>query len=295
MSSVLFDEPGPKAKRRVLIASVVSVLVLLGVVYLAYRKLDDNGQFTKDKWGPLLDPGYESSDGTVTSGAVWDILRKAMLNTGKAAFFAIVFSTVLGTMIAVTRLSLGKNARLPLVIVVEVVRGIPVVIMIFFVSRLLIEQGWQLNELWYLVIGLTLYNSVVIAEIIRAGVNSLPRGQAEAALAVGMTPGQSMRLVQLPQAFRIMLPALISQLVVVLKDTSLGFVVLFNETLREAGRLIQTLNNPIQMYVVIGACYVLVNYLLGKLAQLVEKRLSRSSAGPDPVAAPDNAPAVAGA
>lgn len=287
MSSVLFDEPGPRARRRVLIASVVAGLVVLGVLFLAYRKLDDNGQFDGELWAPLLDPGDEDFD------EVWKILGEAIASTGKAAALAIVFSLVAGTLIAVARLSLGRTARLPLVAVVEVLRGIPVVIMIFFVSRIMIDQGWGTDPLWYLVIGLTLYNMVVIAEIVRAGVNSLPRGQSEAALAIGMTPGQSMRLVQLPQAFRIMLPSIISQLVVVLKDTSLGFVVLYDETLRVANRLIQTLDNPIQMYVVIGGLFILVNYLLGRLAELLEKRLSRTGGASAQV--PDTAPAVAGA
>ena len=287
MSSVLFDEPGPRARRRVLIASVVAGLVVLGVLFLAYRKLDDNGQFDSELWAPLLDPGNEDFE------QVWEILGEAMASTGKAAALAIVFSLVAGTLIAVARLSLGRTARLPLVAVVEVLRGIPVVIMIFFVSRIMIDQGWGTDPLWYLVIGLTLYNMVVFAEIVRAGVNSLPRGQSEAALAIGMTPRQSMRLVQLPQAFRIMLPSIISQLVVVLKDTSLGFVVLYDETLRVANRLIQTLDNPIQMYVVIGGLFILVNYLLGRLAQLLEKRLSRT--GGASAAVPDTAPAAAGA
>jgi glutamate transport system permease protein len=289
MSSVLFDEPGPKAKRRVLIASVIAGLLVLGLVFLAYRRLDDNGQFDSELWSPLLNPGDEKFD------RVWELLGKAMLNTLKAAALAIAFSLVAGTLIAVTRLSLGRTARLPLVAVVELLRGVPVVIMIFFVSRLFVESGSEIDVLWHLVIGLTLYNAVVISEIVRAGVNSLPRGQTEAAMAIGMTGGRSLRLVQLPQAFRVMLPALISQLVVVLKDTSLGFVILYPETLRQANLLKETLDNPIQMYVVIGACFILVNYLLSKIAQWVERRLSRSSAGPSPVAAPVDTPAVAGA
>lgn len=289
MSSVLFDEPGPRAKRRILLLSGLAGLGVLALLYVVYSRLDDNGQFDGERWSPLLNPNDE------VFNRVWELLGKAMLNTGKAAVLAIVLSTVVGTVIAVVRLLLGRYTRLPLVVVVELLRGIPVVIMIFFVSRLLPEYGVDLDLLWYLVIGLTLYNSVVISEIVRAGVASLPRGQSEAALAIGMTPGKSMRLVQLPQAFRVMLPSLVSQIVVVLKDTSLGFVILYPETLRQANILIQTLKNPLQMYLVIGVLFVVVNYLLSKLAQLLERRLSRSSSGPSPVAAPDSAPAVAGA
>ena len=127
------------------------------------------------------------------------------------------------------------------------------------------------------VIGLTVYNAVVIAEIVRSGVASLPRSQVEAASAIGLTRGQSLRLVQLPQAFRIMLPALISQLVVVVfKDTSLGFVILFPEVISFARIAIQTLSNPLQLYFVIAILFIAINYLLSRFAQWVERRLSRA-------------------
>src|SRR5690606_13918077 len=166
--------------------------------------------------------------------------------------------------------------------VVELLRGLPVVVMIFFAARALPEVGVELpgasrevNMLFYLVIGLTLYNMVIIAEIIRAGVNSLPRGQAEAASAIGLTRWQSLRLILLPQAFRTMLPALISQLVVILKDTALGFIISYPELLRESQIIVQTTKNPLQMYFVVAVIFIVINYSLGKLAEYVERRLSR--------------------
>ena len=133
------------------------------------------------------------------------------------------------------------------------------------------------RELWGLVIGLTAYNMVIFAEVVRAGVLSLPRGQREAALATGLTNGQTMRLVLLPQAFRVMLPALISQLVVVLKDTSLiAFVGNYSELLRSSERIQRNLDNPIQMFIVAALLYVVLNYGLGKLAQFVQLRQARA-------------------
>jgi glutamate transport system permease protein len=289
MTSVLYDEPGPKARRRILIASLVAAVLVAGLILVVLQRLADNDQFASERWSSLLSPGDERFS------RVWELLWEGIRRTLQAAFFAILFSLVVGTLLAVVRLSLGRVARIPLVALIELFRGIPVVIMIFFVWRILPDRGIELGLIWYLVIGLTLYNSVVISEIVRAGVNSLPRGQSEASLALGMTRLQTLRLVQLPQAFRVMLPALISQLVVVLKDTSLGFVILFPETLRTANILIQTLKNPIQMYLVIAALFVLVNYGLGKLAEAVERRLSRSTAASAAAAVPDSAPAVAGA
>ncbi|HXR68759.1 MAG TPA: ABC transporter permease subunit, partial [Dermatophilaceae bacterium] len=167
---------------------------------------------------------------------------------------------------------------------IELLRGLPVVITIYFASRVLPELGVNLTEmpggagLWFLVIGLTAYNSVVIAEILRAGVASLPRGQNEAALAIGLTPGASMRLVLLPQAVRVILPALISQVVVILKDTSLAAVLgLYIELLRQGNLIALNLNNPIQTLSVVAVIFILMNYGLSRLATWVDRRSLRKT------------------
>lgn len=270
MSSILYDVPGPRTRRRTLLASVVAVLVLAALLAWVGLRLHEQGQFASERWAPLLDPGDEQFR------EVWGFLWLGMKNTLIAAAYAIVLSLVLGTLLAVTRVSASGIWRGPLVVVIELLRGVPVVLAIFFAARVLPEVGINLSVRWYLVIGLTLYNSVVIAEIVRAGIHAVPKGQSEAAAAIGLTRGQTMRLVLLPQAFRIMLPALISQLVVVLKDTSLGFIISYADLLRQTNIAIQTLRNPIQLYVVVGAMYVVVNYLLGRLAIAVERRSSRS-------------------
>jgi glutamate transport system permease protein len=268
--SVLYDVPGPRSRRNTLIGSVIATIVLLAAVVWVLMRLDEQGQLDWDRWAPLLDPRNEQFDD------VWGFLWIGIKNTLIAAAYAIVLSLVFGTLLAVTRVSASRFWRGPLVVLVELLRGVPVVLAIFFAARVLPEVGVDLSVRWYLVIGLTLYNSVVIAEIVRAGINSLPKGQTEAAKAIGLTHGQTMRMILLPQAFRVMLPALISQLVVVLKDTSLGFIISYADLLRQANIAIQTLRNPIQMYVVVGALYVLVNYALGRLAIAVERRTSRT-------------------
>jgi glutamate transport system permease protein len=174
---------------------------------------------------------------------------------------------------------------MPVIALIELLRGLPVVITIYFASRVLPEFGVDLsgmpggNGLWFLVIGLTAYNCVIIAEIIRAGVASLPGGQREAALAIGLTPGATMRLVLLPQAIRVMLPALISQVVVILKDTSLAAVLaLYTELLEQGKLIVQNLNNPIQIYAVVGVIFILINYSLSRLATWVDQRSVRKNA-----------------
>jgi glutamate transport system permease protein len=114
--------------------------------------------------------------------------------------------------------------------------------------------------------------------VVRAGVASLPRGQREAALATGLTNGQTMRIVLLPQAFRVMLPAIISQLVVVLKDTSLvTFVANYDELLSQGERIQRNLDNPIQTFTVVALLYIAINYTLSRLARYIQGRQGRAS------------------
>ena len=149
--------------------------------------------------------------------------------------------------------------------------------------------------MWYVAIGLTVYNSVIFAEILRAGVASLPRGQAEAGRAIGMSEARVMRLVLLPQAFRVMLPALISQLVVIVKDTSLGTFIAYAELLNLSLRISQNLDNPIQMLLLAAALFITINYALSRLAVWTEHRLSHSRRGASAQAEPEQTGAVAGA
>jgi len=286
MTSVLYDVPGPRARRRYAIGSVVAGVVLVAVLAIVVVRLAAQDQFTEDKWSGLINPADDDF------ALVWALLFEGLQATLVAAALATVFSLVLGTVLAVVRITSAPWYRWLVVGVVELFRGLPVVILIFFAARALPEVGIDLPIVWYLVIGLTAYNSVIIAEIVRAGVNSLPSGQREAAMSVGMRRGQVLRLILLPQAFRVMLPTLISQLVVILKDTSLGFIISYPELLQTGQIIIQNLDNPIPMYFTVAVIFIVINYLVSRFAVFVEHRLSRSSA--TAAAAPDKATTGAG-
>ena len=275
-TSVLYDAPGPRARRRAAVGGAIASLagvILIGVVV---KRLADQGQFAGKLWGPILNPSDESFL------LVWKVIGKGALATLTAAVLAIAFSLVIGGVVGVARMMLGRRSRMPIVGLIELLRGLPVVITIYFASRVLPELGVDLtgmpggSGLWFLVIGLTAYNCVIIAEIIRAGVASLPGGQREAALAIGLTPGATMRLVLLPQAVRVMLPALISQLVVILKDTSLAAVLgLYTELLRQGNLIALNLHNPIQILSVVGVIFIVINYSLSRLATWADQRSVR--------------------
>ncbi|MDQ1676165.1 MAG: glutamate transport system permease protein [Actinomycetota bacterium] len=325
-ASVLYDAPGPRARRLTVVTSVVVGALLAYALYAwVYQPLADKGQFTHEKWGALVDPSDENFP------LVWQRLGIGFRNTLTAAALSIVASVVLGTALAVLRFRLADVARgprprlgaagrrpafgrVPVVlrywceralglvtrVFVEFFRGIPVLITIFFTARILPEYGVRLSPLYFLVIGLTLYNMVVIGEILRSGMANLPRGQKEAADAIGLSPLQTIVSILLPQSYRVMLPALISQVVVVLKDTSLGFVISYEEVLRIGGQIIQSLSNPIQVYIVIAVIYILINYLISRLAVYVQRRVARGRKTPPGavvprVAVPDTAPGVGAA
>jgi glutamate transport system permease protein len=225
-NDVLYDAPGPRTRRFSLIASVASIVLIgLGAWWFIYRPLKDSGQLSWDRWGLLLDPSHPQF------GNVWNLLREGWIATFKAAFFAIVLSIGFGIGIALLRAQLrglrGRRysdrsafsaALLRYATIggtgvsrfwVELFRGLPVVVTIFFVFKVLAEYGVDFeDQMWFLVIGLTLYNSVVIGEIIRSGMSGLPTGQHEAAASMGLSTGQTIRLVLFPQALRIMLPGL---------------------------------------------------------------------------------------
>ena len=264
--AVLYDVQGPRARRRVLISSVVGGLVLLALLGLAARRLSANGQFEYDKYEPFL-----------TEPLLYERLLEGLQNTLTAAAYALVLALLLGVVLAFGRLSHRLWISLPAVAVIEFFRGVPLLLLIFalFLGAPLVV-GIDLPALWALVIGLTLYNGAVIAEIVRAGILAIPKGQSEAAMAVGLGRGQVLRLVLLPQAVRIMLPSLVSQLVVLLKDTSLGFVIGFSELLRTGQQLVQVLNNPMQMYLAVALVYIVINACLTALAGWLEQRQRRT-------------------
>ena len=286
--SVLYDVPGPRAVRRQRIGTAAALVLIAGLVAVAIQRLASRGQFDSDLWSPWVNPSDDSF------AQVWELVGRGALNTILAAAMAITLSLLVGVVLGVARMMSGRMGRIPVVGFIELFRGLPVVITIVFVWRAMAELDVPIDvlpgepALWYLVIGLTLYNSVIVAEILRAGVASLPRGQGEAGRAIGMTEGQVMRSILLPQAFRTMLPALISQLVVVLKDTSLAAVIGLGyfELLRRGNQISQVLDNPIQSLFIVGTIFVVINYGLSRLAVYVEKRLSTSSySDPDPATA----------
>ena len=277
MTAVLYDAPGPRARRRNLLLGVVGVALVLAVATFVVYRFAVTGQFDPDVWQWVL---YKN---------IQLLLADALLNTLRAFAVAAVLALVFGAVFAAGRLSDHRWLSGPATAVVEFFRAVPLLILIFIlyfgVSRGL---GVNISAFAALVLGLTLYNGSVLAEVFRAGVASLPRGQSEAAYALGMRKTQVMTNVLLPQGLRAMLPTIVSQLVVVLKDSALGFLILYPELLYQARTLGSQgqLGSPIlQVALVIAVIYIAMCLLLSRLANYLEKRSRRGGRGKPPAAA----------
>ncbi|WP_072802031.1 amino acid ABC transporter permease [Rhodococcoides yunnanense] len=263
--AVLYDVPGPKAKVRYRILSGVVLVVSLAIAYLIYLALDSKGQLTSAKWEPF-----------VTSTTWTTYLLPGIKGTLIAAALSIVFALILGAVLGIGRLSDHRSVRIVSGIFVELFRAVPVLILMIFLYAVYAE--YEVFKVKYLalaavVTGLTLYNGSVIAEIVRAGVNSLPKGQTEAASALGMRKGQVMRIVLLPQAVTAMLPAIISQMVVALKDSALGYVIGYVEVVRAGQQVGAFYGNYLPSLVIVAIIMIIINSLLTKLATVVEGRM----------------------
>ncbi|MFD6246297.1 amino acid ABC transporter permease [Streptomyces roseolus] len=260
-AGALYDIPGPQARRRHLLYGMASTAVILGLAAWILYLLFDTGQFTAVKWRPFLYEGIQ------------ELLLEGLGNTLKAFALAAVLSLALGAVLATGRLSDHRPVRWIATLLVEFFRAMPVLVMIFFIFVAL-----KVQPLPALVAGLTLYNGSVLAEVFRTGVHAVPRGQGEAAYALGMRKTQVMTWVLVPQAVRAMLPAIISQLVVALKDTSLGYLITYEEFLH-AGKLIASnldYDLPfIPVVLVISPIYIGMCMLLSWFATWVARRERR--------------------
>ncbi len=261
--SVLFDAPGPRAvARQRLFTVLAAVLVLAAFVYAGIR-LAQNGQFEYAKWEPFVSPRYIEA-----------LLVDGVLETLKMAFSAVLLAVGFGVLFGIGKLSEHAWVRWPSWAVVEFWRAVPVLLAMIFIWQLLGPEH-DSSPYWAVVLALMLYNGAVLAEVFRAGVNAVPKGQAEAAYAVGMRKTQVMLAIQLPQAVKIMLPALISQCVVALKDTALGYAVLA-PGLTFVARLIY--NNPdfdqnqLPTVFVVALIYIVLNLILTGIATWVQKK-----------------------
>lgn len=266
MSSVLFDVPGPKARTRNVYLNVLTAVVVVGIIAFILFRFYESGQFTAEIWEIFTFPRVQQK------------IVEAIGATLSAFAVAAVGSLVLGIVLAFGRLSESKWARVPSYWFTEVFRAVPVLILMMIMYYGLPSAGVKgITPFIAVAIGLILYNCSVLAEVFRAGIESLPKGQREAGLAIGLSHGQVLRTILLPQAVRSMLPVIIAQLVVILKDTALGFLITYNEVLYYANFLGSQgkYGFPVVPALMVTAViYVGLCLILSGIAKLVESKMS---------------------
>jgi glutamate transport system permease protein len=276
MSAALFDAPGPRARARHGLYTVVGALAVAALLAFVVYRLAVTGQLDGEVWTWLRYPRVRHD------------LLAALLATLQAFGLGALLALAFGAVFAAGRLSDHVAVRAVATFVVELFRAIPLLILIFFFYYGLPAADLRVSPFTAVVAGLTLYNGSVLAEVFRAGILALPRGQREAAFGLGLRKTQVTRYVLLPQALRAMLPAVISQLVVLLKDTALGFLITYDELLYYAKYLgaQPVLGRPlIPVTIVVAAMYIALNLLLSQLATYLERRNRRDRKPVVPAAA----------
>lgn len=260
---MLADALGRRGRRRVTLASILAAVAIAAALAVALRRLDDTGQLDAARWRPL------------TQWTVIRFLLDGLAATLRVALLAMALSVVLGMVLALGRLSRSVAVRGLAGAYVELFRAFPLLLLVLFSGLALPKYGLDLSVYWYLVLALVAYNGAVLGEIFRAGILSLDRGQTEAAYALGLGYWQAMLIVIIPQAARRMVPAIVSQLVTLLKDTSLGFVIAYPELLRVSRNTGEFFQNPLQALSVAALLYFMVNFALSRLARRLEVRQRR--------------------
>lgn len=265
------EDLGPVGRRRALIGTAVATTLAVAAIAWVVRRFQIKGQFAPDKWSPFK------------QWAIWRFLLQGLGGTLKAAGLSLVLALSLGVVLAMWRAQTPKRKKIPATIFTELFRACALVLLIKFAFFQLPKtpgfKGWKLDSYGFasVVIGLTLYYSTVFAEVVRSGIRSLAKGQTEAALAIGLTEPRAMRLVILPQALRRSLPNIFTQAASLLKDTSLGVFVTYQELLSKAKIVGEFGENQLQTFLVAGAMYITVVAVLTSTAHRLQRRQGGSS------------------
>jgi len=269
MRDALYEAPGPKTRRRTAIFTAIAlVFVALGLALVVFQ-FYKTGQLDPKKWGYFLE------------WTVWRYLGQGLAGTFKVALASGALAIVLGLVLMFCRISSHKWLSWPARVVIDFFRGVPSLLLIYFFFLIIPNYGIKLSAFWMLTLPIALAASGVLAEVFRAGVNAVPKGQTEAAMSLGMRPAKINLKIVLPQALRIVIPSLISQLVVVVKDTTVAYVVSYPDMLQNARVLISTYDALVPVYFVVAIIYILINYAINELSIYVARRSGTKIVSPN--------------
>ncbi len=261
MRDALYEPPGPKTRRRIRVITAVSLVVLAVLIGLLVKQFADNGQLSPRYWSFFLAP------------TTWKFIGEGLLGTLKAALSAGAIALVLSVVLMLGRISTVKVLRAVSTAVIEFSRGVPSLLFIYFFFLVVPQYGVRLTSFWMIVLPVAIGAMGVVAEVLRAGVNAVPKGQVEAAMSLGMSRGKILRLIVLPQAVRFVIPSLIAQLVIVVKDTTFAYVVSYPDLMQNAKVLITNYEAFLSVYLVVAVIYIVINFLINKVAVAISHRM----------------------
>ena len=257
----LYEAPGPRTHRRMVVGTIVSALVVLWLVYLVWHQFYVTGQFAPRYWSFFA------------QWPTWRFLIDGFRGTIAVAVTAGVISLVLGMLLMLGRVSENRALSAVCRVVIDFFRGVPSLLLIYFFFLIVPQYGIKMPSFWMLTLPVALAAAGVLAEVFRAGVNAVPKGQVEAAYSLGLTRGKVMRRIVLPQAIHYVIPSLISQLVVVVKDTTVAYVVSYPDLMQNARVLITSYDSLVSVYLVVAIIYILINYAINQASAYVSRRM----------------------
>ena len=259
LEDILFGAPSPQARKTTQVVSLIAAAGLLALAAGIVWRFHSAGQLEARFWEFFAWP------------TTWAFLAKGLLGTLASSAMAAVIALSLGLVLLAGRLARPRIVRWPRIAVIEFLRGTPTLLLIYVCFLVLPAAGIKLGTYWMLTLPIGLSTAAVVAEVYRAGVLAVPRGQTDAARSLGLTEVQVFRFVVFPQALRYIVPALVAQLVIVVKDTTFGYIVTYGELMQNAKVLIANYHALVPVYLVVAVLYCLVNYAISRAS----RRLNR--------------------
>ncbi|MDA7415141.1 amino acid ABC transporter permease [Xenophilus arseniciresistens] len=255
LEDILFGAPSPRGRTLARAASVGTAVLLLLVGAAIVFRFHSAGQLEARFWQFFAWP------------STWAFLAKGLLGTLASAAMAALIALSLGLVLMLGRLARPRLVRWPSIAAIEFLRGTPTLLLIYVCFLVLPALGIKLSTYWMLTLPVGLSTAAVVAEVYRAGVLAVPRGQTLAARSLGLSEAQVFATVVFPQALRYIVPALVAQLVIVVKDTTFGYVVTYGELMQNARVLIANYHSLVPVYLVVALLYCGVNYAISRASR----------------------------
>ena len=260
MRDALYEAPGPKMRAKIRIGTAISLAAVVALFAVILQRFYVTGQLSVHYWFFF------------THLSTWKFLLAGFEGTVKVALTAGAIALVLGLLLMLGRTSGVKPLQALCRLFTDFFRGVPSLLFIYFFFLVLPQYGISMPAFWMLTLPVALAAAGVLSEVFRAGVNAVSKGQVEAAQSLGLSKAKITFKIVLPQAIRFIIPSLISQLVVVVKDTTVAYVVSYPDLMQNARVLITNYDALVSVYLVIAVIYIIINVLINKAAVYVSHK-----------------------